>query len=137
MVVQSGEAGNPPVCKIIDKAASYAAEKALKKSKKVGKGGVTTKALELNWGIDNNDLGHRLTKVKEFLGKGYKVEILCAPKRRAKKTANMEEAEELVRRIKEAIDGVEGAKERKGMEGKLLQRVTIFAEGKAPEESKG
>jgi len=131
-VVQPGTDISPPVCKIIDKTSVYAAERAFKKSKK---GGVTIKAIVLNWGIDNNDLGHRLIKVKEFLEKGYKVEIMCTPKRRAKKTATWEEAEGLTRRIREAVGEVEGARETKRMEGKLLEKVTIFAEGKAGEKS--
>ena len=46
---------------------------------------VATKTIELNWAIDGNDLGHRLQRIKDFLGKGNRVEVMMAPKRKGRK----------------------------------------------------
>ena len=89
---------------------------------------VATKTIELNWAIDGNDLEHRLHRMRDFLGKGNKVEVMMAPKRKGRK-ATEEEARVLVQRIREAIER-EGARESKTMEGKLLGTATIYAEGK-------
>ena len=113
----------------MNKQAMREAEKAKGKANK--NPGATIKTIELNWAIDGNDLGHRLNKVKEFLGKGFKVEVVLAEKRKGRK-ATEEEAQDLLRRIREAVKEVDGARESKPMEGKLLKPATIYAEGKAP-----
>jgi len=95
--------------------------------------GATIKTIELNWAIDGNDLGHRLNRVKEFLGRGNKVEVVLAAKRKGRK-ATLEEAQSLLQKIKEAIGEVEGARETRAMEGKILQQATIYAEGRAPKQ---
>jgi translation initiation factor IF-3 len=129
VVVVPGEPGVPPICKIMNKQAMREAEKAKTKASK--NPGATIKTIELNWAIDGNDLGHRLNKVKEFLSKGFKVEVALAEKRKGRK-ATEEEAEGLLRKIREAVKEVDGAKETKPMEGKLLKPATLYAEGKAP-----
>jgi translation initiation factor IF-3 len=88
------------------------------------------KTIELNWAIDANDLGHRLAKMKEFLEKGSKVEVILAPKRRGRK-ATPEESRAVVDRIMAAVGEVDGAKEAKMMAGNLGAQCTIFLEGKA------
>jgi len=75
--------------------------------------------------------------MKGFLAKGHKVEITCAGRRRKGKTARqaeMEEAEELVVKIREAINEVADAKEIQEMTGKLLGSAKIFAEGRPPKQ---
>jgi translation initiation factor IF-3 len=131
VVVAPGEPGVPPICKIMDKKAMRDAEKA--KVKNARSSTVTTKTIELNWAIDGNDLKHRLERMKEFLGKGWRVEILMAAKRKGRK-ASEEEGRELMERIKEAVGSVEGARETKPMEGKVLGTATIYAEGKAAQK---
>lgn len=126
VTVSAGEPGSPPICKIMDKKAMRDAEKA--KAVAARRSTVTTKTIELNWAIDGNDLGHRLQRIRDFLGKGNRVEVMMAPKRKGRK-ASEEEAQVLVERIREAIGGCE-AKEFKPMEGKLLGTATIYAEGK-------
>ncbi|KAF8854717.1 hypothetical protein BDZ45DRAFT_627397 [Acephala macrosclerotiorum] len=133
VVVKEGEPGVPPICKIMNKLTMREAEKARRKAEK--KGGVTVKTMELNWAIDGNDLGHRLTKLKEFLGKGQRVEVLLASKRKGKgRKATTEEAMGVIRKIRGAMREVEGAKEMKPMEGKVLGTATLFLEGKIQKE---
>jgi translation initiation factor IF-3 len=126
--VSPEQPGVPPVCKIMNKRAMRDAEKAKAKAARRG-GGAGTKTLELNWAIDKGDLGHRLDKMKTFLEKGLKVEIVLASKRRGKQ-ATEEEAQLLLRKIKDAVKEVDGAKEMKPMEGKLLRTATVYL-GKA------
>ena len=127
IVVVPGEPGVPPICKIVDKKALREADKARGKTKKTP--ATTVKRLELNWAVDGHDLGHRLKKMTEFLSKGYKVEVVMAAKRRGRK-ATQEEAMGLVDRLKETVREVNGAREMKPLEGKLLGDATYFAEGK-------
>lgn len=127
VVVVPGQPGVPPICKIVDKKKEWASQKAKKKQQN-NSGATPTKTMELNWAIERGDLGHRLARLKEFLEKGWKVEIVLAAKRKGKK-ANEEEAEALLKRIREVIADAD-AKETK-MEGKLLGIVTMFTEGKA------
>jgi translation initiation factor IF-3 len=128
-VVVPGEPGVPPICKIMSKERMREAEKARQKAERNSKGGMA-KTIELNWAIDRHDLGHRMDKLKGFLEKGCKVDVVCAKKRRGK-TALPEEAQRLLARIREVCGSVEGSREFKPMEGKLLETVTLHLEGKA------
>jgi translation initiation factor IF-3 len=132
--VVPGEPGVPPICKIQSKEKLREAEKARQKSERNSKGG-TAKTMELNWAIDKHDLGHRMDKLKGFLEKGWKVEVVCAKKRKGK-TASPEDAEALVARIRGVCGSVVGSREHKPMEGKILETVTLHLEGKAVKEKK-
>jgi translation initiation factor IF-3 len=132
VVVVPGGPGVPPICKIMNKEAMRAAEKA---KAKAGRGVVTTKTIELNWAIDGNDLTHRIAKLKGFLEKGYRVEVVLAPKKKGRK-ATEEDAERVMGRIKGAVGEVRGAKEFKPMEGKLLGLTTLCFEGKVRKEKR-
>lgn len=116
-----------PVCKILDKVKVREAERA--KSKPVKDLSTTTKQLELGWAIDTNDLEHRMKRMKEFLEQGRRVEIIIATKKKARKVAK-DEASLVVKRIRERIGEVDGAKEWKDMQGFSGGMVTIFVEGK-------
>jgi translation initiation factor IF-3 len=116
-----------PICKIQSKAALREAERARSKKKEIPSSIVKT--IELNWAIDPHDLKHRLDRVKDFLSKGWRVDIIMAGKKKGRK-ATPEEARVLVERVKEAVTEVEGSKEWKAMDGKLGATATIFAEGK-------
>jgi translation initiation factor IF-3 len=131
VTVAAGEPGVPPICKIMDKKEMREAEKA--RAKAARGSGVTTKTIELNWAIDDNDLGHRLKRAKDFLQKGNRVEFMMAAKKRGRQ-ATPEQATELVKRIKDVIGEVEGAKETRAMEGKLLGLATIYVEGKSAQK---
>jgi len=115
-----------PVCKVVNRAAERAAEK--EKALAARKKNVLNKELELNWAIDPHDLGHRLDKLKTFLEKGCRVEITLMSRKR-KRQATAEEGREVVRRVREVIGQVPGAKEYKPMEGAILASCKIFVEG--------
>jgi len=135
VTVVEGEPGVPPICKIMDKKLLRESEKAQeKKKRKQEKGGKPGKTIELNWAIGDNDLGHRLKKMKDFLAKGTKVEVLLAKKKRGK-LASIEECQGLINRIRKAREEVEGSKETRAMEGKIPEEgkpggeVRLFFEG--------
>ncbi|KAI8623816.1 hypothetical protein F5Y19DRAFT_347368 [Xylariaceae sp. FL1651] len=114
------------ICRIIDAGAkAEAAAAAAKESKRVGQ---QTKTLELNWAIAPNDLAHKLRRLDEFLGKGMRVEILFARKKRTRK-ATPEEGEALLARVQEAVAQVPGATEYKQMAGHVGGTVRMFIEG--------
>ena len=123
--VTADETNAVPICKIMNKQAMREAEKARAKAARRGGTGGASKTLELNWAIDKNDLAHRMDRMRKFLQKGMKVEIVLASKRKGKQ-ASEEEAEELLRSIKKVAKEMEGVKEVKPMEGKLLKSATLF-----------
>jgi translation initiation factor IF-3 len=124
--VAPSEPGQLPVCKIVNKRVAREAEKARAKSAKSS--GVVSKTLELNWAIDRGDLGHRLDRLKQFLAKGYKVEIVLAGKRKGKQ-ATQDEAWALIKRVLDVVGEVDGAREAKPMEGKVLGTATLYLAG--------
>lgn len=132
-----------PICKIVPlshflpaKYKATATEGAgLKKKEKKSNPALTLKTLELNWAIDAHDLEHRLNTMKGFLRKGYRVDVLLIGKRKKRK-AEPEEAQQTLRRVKEAVGEVEGAKEWKAMDGKVGGMMKLFVEGKEDESMK-
>jgi translation initiation factor IF-3 len=116
-----------PICRIENKKQLREAEKA--RSKKKDAPSATVKTIELNWAIDAHDLKHRMQRLQEFLGKGWRVEIIMAGKKRGRQ-ATPEEATNCLSAVKEAIVGVDGAKEWKTMNGRVGAVATIYAEGK-------
>ncbi len=118
-----------PICKIVDRVAERKAEydRAKEQRKKTSAG----KELEINWAIDAHDLGHRLAKLQEFLERGLRVEVtmLRKSKNRGKRQATRDEAVEVVRRVRETVAAVPGARETRNMEGELLRTAKLFLEG--------
>ncbi|KAI9816790.1 MAG: hypothetical protein M1827_001435 [Pycnora praestabilis] len=125
--VAPSEPDKPPICKIIGKEELRQTERLKAKPNK--NPSTIVKQLELNWAIDSNDLNHRMNKMEEFLNQGRRVEILLAAKRKGRK-ATMDQAEAVVKRIREKVKGLESAKESKEMEGKILGQATLYFEGK-------
>lgn len=117
-----------PVCKIVNTQAVREAAKAMRK--KPVNPSQTVKTLELNWAIDPHDLEHRLKRMRDFLAKGFRVDVVLIGKRKKRK-ASPEEAAETLRRVKDAMGEVEGAREWKPMEGKVGLQVAVYMEGKA------
>ncbi|KAI0405293.1 hypothetical protein F4802DRAFT_191667 [Xylaria palmicola] len=114
------------ICRIIDAAAEAAAAKsAEKEEKRLTK---HTKQLEVNWAVAPHDLGHKVKRLHEFLGKGYRVELLLARKKGSRK-ATPEEAQELVRHVQEAALQVQGVSEYKKMDGAVGGVLKMFFEG--------
>lgn len=128
-----------PICKIVDKKASYEAEKRKKDNKKesgkVAAKARSVKTLELNWAIEGNDLAHRLEKVRGFLEEGRRVEVVLASKKRGKQ-ASEQGCKDVLERIREVVGGVKGAREVRGMEGKVGGFATLVYQGKVPTAAK-
>jgi translation initiation factor IF-3 len=122
--VAPSQPGTLPICKIMNKRAMREAEKAKAKAARSGAAAAGSKTLELNWAIDQGDLRHRLEKMKKFLEKGLRVEIALASKRKGKQ-ATPEEAQALLKRIREVVKE-QGAKEMKPMEGQMLRTATLY-----------
>ncbi|KAF7909667.1 uncharacterized protein EAF01_003385 [Botrytis porri] len=123
----------PPIARIVNKRELFQKKKEVKKSKNPG---AVTKTIEMNWAIEKNDLGHRLQKMREFLERGNKVEVILAGKKKGRK-ASVEEAEGVIERIREFVAGVEGAKERVKMEGKVLGMAVLSFEGRVGKKGEG
>lgn len=131
----------PAICKIISNIELMQREAQEKIQAKEAKKKIpekVVKTLEMNWAIDNNDLGHRIERIKDFLGRGNKVEILISPKRKGRK-ADINEANELVHRLRDVVIGEEGIslgwREQKAQEGLVNGKLTLFFEGKVSTEA--
>ena len=120
-----------PLCRYYDKQLERDKELARKKSAKSTK--TEQKQLEINWTVGDNDLGHRMGRLKEFLGKGWRVEVIIGSTRKrgwgGKRTDNQALAESLVAKIRNAALEVEGSKQRTEMKGKLGEEVSLSFEG--------
>lgn len=119
-----------PICKLFDKQQARETEHAKRKAKKEKK--IETKTLVLNWTVSDNDLGYRLVRLKEFLGKGSKVEIAFGTKRKGwmgKRAASEEEIERVLERIRGAVSEVEGAKVWKEMAGQIGGEAVLSFQG--------
>lgn len=135
-VEQHDEFEGLPVCKLINKAEARAAEKARRKAKAKNPS-QTVKYLELNWAIDQNDLQHRLGKLKEFLLEGRRVEVFLAKKKKRMRDATEAEGRSTLARLREFVRTIEGARETRDMDGKFLERATLFFEGKRSKQQGG
>ncbi|KAF2710034.1 hypothetical protein K504DRAFT_466475 [Pleomassaria siparia CBS 279.74] len=122
-----------PTCKVISKIdlrAQHAKKMDLERRAAKGQGaGPAQKNLELNWAIAGGDLKHRLGKLKEFLSDGRKVEVLFGTKKRGR-VATMEECEDLMKKVKEAVEECKGAEISKKMEGTVGGVLTMFFQGR-------
>ena len=120
-----------PLCRYYDKQLERDRESTRKKASRSSKTG--KKQLEINWTVGDNDLNHRMGKLKEFLGKGWQVEVIIGSTRKRgwsrKRTDNKDMAERLVANIRNAAFEVEGAKQKAEMRGNLGEEVSLSFEG--------
>ena len=120
-----------PVCKYYDKKLERDKQSARKKATKASK--IESKQLEINWTVGDNDLSHRMGRLKEFLEKGARVEVIIGSSRKKgwmkKRTDDTNIASQLVDRIRAAMAEVQGAKERAEMTGKLGEEIRLSFEG--------
>ncbi|KAI1262104.1 hypothetical protein F5Y18DRAFT_160238 [Xylariaceae sp. FL1019] len=120
-----------PICKIFNVAAEKAKiAEAHAEAKRLEKG---TKTLELNWAIAPGDLGHKMKRMKEFLDKGYKVEIMLARKKGTRK-ATREEVQGLVETVRETAESVTGTTEVKQAEGTAGVQLKMIWQGPKKKE---
>lgn len=125
-----------PICKIVDRVAERKAE--YEKAREMRRKKTLSKELELNWAIDTHDLEHRMEKLREFLERGLRVEVSMMRKGKGKgrRHATQEEAAELLRRVRETVAAVPGARESKPMEGELLRVAKLVLDGPARKADK-
>ncbi|KAF1938439.1 hypothetical protein EJ02DRAFT_457896 [Clathrospora elynae] len=127
---------NLPTCRVISKMDLRAQhQRKLETLRRQAKGqgaGPTPKSLELNWAIATGDLKHRLENMKKFLREGRKVEIMLGPKKKGKK-ASAEEAEAVLKTLREAVAECKGAWEVKS-EGQVGEVMTVVFEGRKIEK---
>lgn len=114
-----------PVCKIVNKKESFQNEQKrrlqAKEQKRTAKimSDEGVKTLELNWAIDpNNDLLHRLEKMKGFLQEGRRVEIVLASKKGGRK-ATLDQCEQLLDKITSAAQTLDGVFVKQEFEGRM------------------
>jgi translation initiation factor IF-3 len=131
---QNPAPGQPryPIAKILSRKAvresMLAAAKADKARRRTGGSGApTTKTLEINWGIDNHDLSHRLERMRGFLEKGWRVDVELAPRKR-KRRATTEECREILRKIQQVVVEAD-AREMAPMEGTAGAVAKLTFEG--------
>ncbi|KAI1284326.1 hypothetical protein F5Y07DRAFT_721 [Xylaria sp. FL0933] len=127
----------PPaaICRIINTVEeAKAAAAAAKEAKQMA---THTKTLELNWAIAPHDRAHKMKRLREFLEKGLRVEVMFARKRGSRK-ATAEEEKGLVDTVRMTVDGVPGAGEYKRMDGRVGGVLRMFFEGpKGKRKGKG
>ncbi|TLS26184.1 hypothetical protein PpBr36_04506 [Pyricularia pennisetigena] len=104
-----------PVCRFLNREQLRREQKEKEKAARRTK--VMTKEMEINWAITKHDLGHKMKQLLKFLQKGCQCEITFQNKLRGKKKATMEEMQETVRLVKEAIMEIPGANEYKSADG--------------------
>lgn len=121
-----------PKCKIVTKAYMRETERAKKEiAKERSKVERSGKIVELNWAIAPGDLDMKLNKASSFLEEGRKVDIIIAPKKR-KRVATKEEMDELLKKMWESVESVEGVTQIAPTEGKMGGTMTYFFEKKKP-----
>ncbi|CAK3979235.1 hypothetical protein B0A50_07601 [Lecanosticta acicola] len=123
-----------PLCKVVNKKEAFDQERKrkeeTKEQKKLAKvaGEAGEKTMELNWAIDENDLGHRLGKMQGFLEEGRRVEVVFNSKKRGRK-ATREECLGVIARVRGIVEEVKGAKVRSDLEGVLGKFAKMELQG--------
>ena len=120
-----------PVCKVIEKRLFHDSQRAkLKPKKDVA---ALTKEVELNWNIDPHDLEHRMKRMKDFLEQGRRVEVVFGKKRKGwmrRKEVAAEDAERVLKSVRDSAKEVDGATEWRGMEGQINGGLVMYFQGK-------
>jgi len=118
-----------PICRIVDVKAERAAQQ-LKEKDEMHRLSVRTKELELNWAIAPNDLERSLKQLRNFLEKGYFVQVSLLRKfKRGKRVATEDEVKALLQRVDEAIKEISGVRETKKREGVMGKQLKLSLQG--------
>lgn len=80
-------------------------KKEKKKAKDKTAQGGAPKEVQLTWQVSKNDLGHKLNKAKELLGKGHRVVIILTRKKDGEAVSEQLKSQ-VVKDIEGALDGV-------------------------------
>jgi translation initiation factor IF-3 len=95
----------PPVVKLFDRKAEWAAEKARRVTARDRAHPPKSKELVMTWGVAVGDLAHKLEKAREFLAAGDRVDVLFSPKKKtpvpspAERKALLQKALDVVRGV--------------------------------------
>ena len=115
-----------PICNIVDRKAErenrHQAVLAERHKKEVDK------EIEINWGIAEHDLQLKMRRLRQFLDKGYKVQLTLMRKmKRGKKLATIDECKVLLNTVEEAINQLPGVKDAKPRDGQVgrIWRATL------------
>lgn len=106
--VSPGTPGEPPICKVFNRQAVNEKAQRIRAHHKETKKRTEAKTLEINWAIDTHDLLVRFKKLKQFLAAGRRVDIILKRKRRGKKQPTEGDINELLEKIKAAIEESNG-----------------------------
>jgi len=93
----------------------------------------TVKELQISWAITGNDLGHRMNKMKQFLAKGNRVEVMIAGKK-GMRLVPKGEMETVVEGVRTAVEEA-GAKEWKKASGEVGKSMMMFFQGPLDEKT--
>jgi len=137
------ENGSPkpvlPVCRIYNREALKQKEEELTaqaRERLAAEKGRKLKIVEMSWSSDRKDSDVKIKRLREFLDKGQRVEMVLFPKKvkRGQKppSTTMEEKIELVKKIEEAVATVKGAREARKRDGSVGQTMTFYFEGPSP-----
>lgn len=87
------------------------------------------KEVEFSWAIGENDLGHRLKKIRQFFEEGRKVDVTLSFSKR-NRAVTEKECEDLLAKLRRVLGAVDGAREFKEPEGKIGKLYTMYWEAK-------
>ncbi|ORY88069.1 hypothetical protein BCR35DRAFT_301980 [Leucosporidium creatinivorum] len=106
-----------PVCRIVDKKAEFERSKAKKSSAKASASADADapqlkakapsgppKEVHLTWGVTPHDLGHKLSKARDFLAKGSRVVVVLKDKKGVEKVGKGQQ-QSVVGNVVEALQG--------------------------------
>lgn len=82
----------------------------------------TRKEIEFTWAVSEYDLGHRLKRIREFLEKGYRVEITFRVKKKMAKQT-LAHMEELVEKLERKL--ARWGREEREKEGEIGRSMTL------------
>ncbi len=118
-----------PICRIVDRKAEVAEQKEVRKL--AVQDSIKEKEIELNWAIAPNDLELRLKQLRNFLEKGYRVQIslLSRARKRSKRAATADEAKALLCTVHDTLGEIPGAQEVKKASGVVGKTITMVYQG--------
>lgn len=123
------DTGQLATCKIYSKIQLKAADTAKKRLARGAKSRVVpSKTLELNWAIAEGDLAVKMMQMETFLMEGRRVEVLLARRKRAR-VVSLDECKALLKKVREVVQRVPGAKEGK-TDGSVREKMSLVFENK-------
>ncbi|TQS36331.1 hypothetical protein Golomagni_03224 [Golovinomyces magnicellulatus] len=125
----NAEDGRYPLCRIVDRSVLRQRDMTFMKNKSKKKG-TPTKIIEMSWAVENHDLETKLRRLREFLEKGYNVDLLLKAKKRGR-PVTLSEGENIIQKISETVTEV-GGKQQKPPEGEILNNMEMSFTHKKP-----